>query len=187
MTASESARLIGTGIDLVHISAHAMQLAQPGSTFRAVYTDREWAYCTPNAATPTARPALASQRPNPSLALAGAGGPPATPHPFNDDFAPEHRASLAGCWAAKEAVIKAWSAALYGQEPPIDSDRLSWRDIELVHDRWKRPAVRFHGAVAASMASLALARGGTFQWHVSISHDGDYAIAIAHLILITSS
>lgn len=187
MTASESARLIGTGIDLVQISAHAAHLVQPGSTFRAVYTDREWAYCTPNAATPTARPVPASQRPNPSLALAGAGGPPASLHTSDDGLAPEHRASLAGCWAAKEAVIKAWSSAIYGQEPAIDSDRLSWREIELVHDRWNRPAVRFHGAVAAHLASLARECGGTLEWHISISHDGDYATAIAHLVLITNS
>ena len=59
---------------------------------------------------------------------------------------------LAGLWAAKEAVIKASLA------PP---QRMI--DIEITHDASGRP----HATV------------GTQHFEVSISHDGEYAIAVA--------
>ncbi|MDO5729508.1 MAG: holo-ACP synthase [Actinomycetaceae bacterium] len=186
MIATEREQLIGTGIDLVQISAHSAQLTQPGSTFRAAYTDREWAYCTPNTATPSAHRGPASRPPKPNSVLVGADGSPHRSAGFGVSLDTEHQASLAGCWAAKEAVIKAWSAALYGCEPPISAEKLSWRHIEIVHDRWKRPAVRFHGEVARHVAAFANQRGGALRWHISISHDGDYASATAHLVLITN-
>lgn len=82
---------------------------------------------------------------------------------------------LAGRWAAKEAVVKAWSQALYGGPPPIPRDELDWRDIEIIADAWGRVAVSFHGRVLESAPWPA----GRF--HVSISHDGDYATAVVVL------
>ena len=71
--------------------------------------------------------------------------------------------------------MKAWSQALYGSPPPIPRDELDWRDIEVVADAWGRVAVRFHGRVAESEIWPAE------KFHVSISHDGEHAIATAVL------
>ncbi|MCW2841688.1 MAG: holo-ACP synthase [Aeromicrobium sp.] len=74
---------------------------------------------------------------------------------------------LAARWAAKEAVIKAWSASLHGTAPvmPEHVHHL----IELVADAWGRPRVRLHGEVADRLEGHSL--------EVSVSHDGDYAVA----------
>jgi len=74
---------------------------------------------------------------------------------------------LAARWAAKEAVIKAWSASLHGSAP-VMSEHVHHL-IELVSDAWGRPRVRLHGAVAQHLDGHAL--------EVSVSHDGDYAVA----------
>ncbi|WP_295628916.1 holo-ACP synthase [uncultured Corynebacterium sp.] len=86
---------------------------------------------------------------------------------------------LAGRWAVKEAVIKAWSQAMYGSPPPIARDELDWRDIEVVADAWGRVAVALHGRVRDEVASLTTTTGAPASFHVSISHDGDQAIAVA--------
>ena len=78
---------------------------------------------------------------------------------------------LAVRWAAKEAVIKAWSASLYG-EPPVAGEQVHHL-IEVVKDAWGRPRIRLHGEVAQHLAGTTL--------HVSLSHDGDYATAYVHL------
>jgi holo-[acyl-carrier protein] synthase len=70
-------------------------------------------------------------------------------------------------WAAKEAVIKAWSASLYGEAPVMDEH--VHHLIEVVADAWGRPRVRLHGEVAKRLDGHTL--------EVSLSHDGDYAIA----------
>ena len=71
--------------------------------------------------------------------------------------------SLAGCFAAKEAVAKVLAA------PP----GLRWTDAEIVHDRAGRPLLRVHGTVAAAAARL-----GVRRWHLSLSHDGGVSIAM---------
>lgn len=82
--------------------------------------------------------------------------------------------SLAARWAAKEAFIKAWSQMYHAHPPVIDPQQLRWQEVEVVMDRWRRPALRFHGQVAS-----ALAQGGQEpKWQVSLSHDGDYALAV---------
>lgn len=182
MTAIESTKLIGTGIDLVHISEHAAHLTQPGSRFQAVYTDREWSYCASVPATSIARPFSpfdAKSRP-PSTRLEETGGHSAA-------FSSAQKASLAGCWAAKESAVKAWSSALYGVPPPIASEDLDWRDIEIIHDRWHRPALQFHGRVAHHLTAFADDQEGELRWHLTMSHDGDYAIATVHLSITTFS
>jgi len=70
-------------------------------------------------------------------------------------------------WAAKEAVVKAWSASMFG-EPAVMGDEAFSR-IETVTDAWGRPRVRLHGEVARHLAGCAI--------EISLSHDGDYAIA----------
>jgi holo-[acyl-carrier protein] synthase len=74
---------------------------------------------------------------------------------------------LAARWAAKEAVVKAWSASLHGAPPLMGDEAL--RLIEVVTDAWGRPRVRLHGEVAQHLDGCAV--------EVSLSHDGDYATA----------
>ena len=70
-------------------------------------------------------------------------------------------------WAAKEAVVKAWSAALFG-EPAVMGDE-AFAQIETVTDAWGRPRVRLHGDVARHLTDCSI--------DISLSHDGDHAIA----------
>ena len=78
---------------------------------------------------------------------------------------------LAARWAAKEAVIKAWSGSRFAQKPVLPEG--IHRDIEVVTDMWGRPRVRLSGAVAEHLATVTI--------HVSLTHDGDTAAAVAVL------
>jgi holo-[acyl-carrier protein] synthase len=71
--------------------------------------------------------------------------------------------SLAGCFAAKEALAKALGA------PP----GLRWTDAIIAHDGNGRPVIETRGTVAAVAAGL-----GVSAWHVSISHDGGLCVAM---------
>lgn len=98
-------------------------------------------------------------------------------------------AHLAARWAAKEAFIKAWSAALIGSPPPLTQEELVWSQIEVIADRWGRPALTIHPPLADTVeSSIAQIHGpGTASWHVSMSHDGGMAmatvIAASHLAI----
>jgi len=70
--------------------------------------------------------------------------------------------TLAGRFAAKEAVIKALSG-----EPGVE-----WHGIEVGKESTGKPVIWLHGETA----KLAL-RQGVRKLHVSISHDGDAAVA----------
>jgi holo-[acyl-carrier protein] synthase len=70
-------------------------------------------------------------------------------------------------WAVKEAVIKAWSTSLFGSEPVMGDEALG--QIETVTDVWGRPRVRLLGDVGRHLADCTV--------DVSLSHDGDHAIA----------
>lgn len=74
-------------------------------------------------------------------------------------------------WAAKEAVIKAWSASLFGEPPVMGDEALA--QIETVTDLWGRPRIRLHGDVARRLGGHAI--------DISLSHDGEHAIAYAVL------
>lgn len=74
---------------------------------------------------------------------------------------------LAARWAAKEAVIKAWSGGNFGGAPALDSVRPE--DIEVRTDAWGRPSIRLHGEVAAALKDAVV--------HLSLTHDGDFAAA----------
>jgi holo-[acyl-carrier protein] synthase len=70
--------------------------------------------------------------------------------------------SLAVRFAAKEAVAKALGA-------PGDQ---RWHDCEVVREESGRPRLRLTGSVAKRAEEL-----GAVSWHVSLSHDGDSAVA----------
>ncbi|WJY67464.1 holo-ACP synthase AcpS [Corynebacterium auris] len=82
---------------------------------------------------------------------------------------PNRAASLAARWAAKEAYIKAWSQSLYGSPPPVAADAVDFAEIEVVPDAFGRVAIVLRGA---------LARVGPPVVSLSLSHDGDYAVAV---------
>jgi holo-[acyl-carrier protein] synthase len=71
--------------------------------------------------------------------------------------------SLAGSFAAKEAVAKALGG------PP----GLRWTDVVVAHDAAGRPELHITGTVAAAAARL-----GVTGWHVSISHDAGICVAM---------
>ncbi|MFE5474803.1 MULTISPECIES: holo-ACP synthase [unclassified Nocardia] len=81
-------------------------------------------------------------------------------------------ASLAARFAAKEATFKALASAL---------PTLRWREIETVSHDDGRPMLRLHEHTRAA----ALAHG-CVGGSVSLSHDGDYAIAMVALQFTTT-
>jgi holo-[acyl-carrier protein] synthase len=78
---------------------------------------------------------------------------------------------LAARWAAKEAVIKAWSGSRFALRPVLPEG--IHHDIEVVTDMWGRPKVRLTGAIAEHLADVVI--------HVSLTHEGDTAAAVAIL------
>ena len=79
---------------------------------------------------------------------------------------------LAARWAAKEAFIKAWSAAGAGNQPVLGA--IDHREIEVVRDPWGRPVLRLHGSVESAFRATI----GDCQTHLSLSHDGGVAVAM---------
>ena len=79
--------------------------------------------------------------------------------------------TLAGRWAAKEAVSKVLGLGVRG---------IGWRDIEVERLPTGQPAVRLHGRAAARAEQLGMGRIA-----LSISHESDYAVAIAFGIRTT--
>jgi holo-[acyl-carrier protein] synthase len=73
--------------------------------------------------------------------------------------------TLAGRWAAKEAVSKVLGLGVRG---------VGWREIEIVRLPTGQPTVRLHDRARARSEQLGMARIA-----VSISHEADYAVAIA--------
>jgi holo-[acyl-carrier protein] synthase len=69
-------------------------------------------------------------------------------------------------FAAKEAVLKALGTGLaWG---------MRWQDVEVVAAPNRRPLVRLHGAVAAAARAQ-----GVVEVQLSITHEGEYALAFA--------
>ena len=83
--------------------------------------------------------------------------------------------SLAARWAAKEAVLKAWSSTRFGTPEVIDPAAVDLREIEVVTDAWGRPSVRLHGAIGAALSG--------HQVLLSLSHDPDADVATAFVVL----
>jgi len=78
---------------------------------------------------------------------------------------------LAARWAAKEAVIKAWSGSRFSKRPVLPEG--IHRDIEVITDMWGRPRVRLSGAIAEHLKEVTI--------HVSMTHEDDVAAAVAVL------
>jgi holo-[acyl-carrier protein] synthase len=74
--------------------------------------------------------------------------------------------TMAGRWAAKEAVSKVLGLGVRG---------IGWRDIEIERLPTGQPAVKLHGRAQRRAEQLGMGRVA-----VSISHESDYAVAIAY-------
>jgi holo-[acyl-carrier protein] synthase len=79
--------------------------------------------------------------------------------------------TFAGRWAAKEAVSKVLGLGVRG---------IGWREIEIERLPTGQPSVRLHDRAARRAEQLGMSRIA-----VSISHEGDYAVAIAYGIRTT--
>ena len=73
--------------------------------------------------------------------------------------------TMAGRWAAKEAISKVLGLGVRG---------IGWREIEIERLPTGQPAVNLHGRAAARAEQLGMGRIA-----VSISHEAEYAVAIA--------
>lgn len=90
-------------------------------------------------------------------------------------------ASLAARWAAKEACVKAWSGLLLGRPPVLAEEGFPWHQIVVAHDEWRRPYLRFSGEIARALSELERDLNVRLRWNLSMSHDGDSAIAYVHV------
>jgi holo-[acyl-carrier protein] synthase len=73
--------------------------------------------------------------------------------------------TMAGRWAAKEAVSKVLGLGVRG---------IGWQEIEIERLPTGQPSVRLHGRAARRAEQLGMGRIA-----VSISHEAEYAVAIA--------
>jgi holo-[acyl-carrier protein] synthase len=73
--------------------------------------------------------------------------------------------TFAGRWAAKEAVSKVLGLGVRG---------IGWKEIEIERLPTGQPSVRLHGRAEARSRQLGMVRIA-----VSITHEADYAVAIA--------
>jgi holo-[acyl-carrier protein] synthase len=71
-------------------------------------------------------------------------------------------ASLAACFAAKEAVAKALGAPA----------GLRWTDVEVGHEPTGQPVLAVRGTVADAARRL-----GVRRWHISLTHDRGVSVA----------
>jgi holo-[acyl-carrier protein] synthase len=85
--------------------------------------------------------------------------------PAEQRYVRDRPETLAGRWAAKEAVSKVLGLGVRG---------IGWRDIEVERLPTGQPAVRLHGRAAQRAEQLGMTRIA-----VSISHESEYAVAIA--------
>jgi holo-[acyl-carrier protein] synthase len=85
--------------------------------------------------------------------------------PAEQRYVRDRPETLAGRWAAKEAVSKVLGLGVRG---------IGWRDIEIQRLPTGQPAVRLHGRAERRAEQLGMARIA-----VSISHESDYAVAVA--------
>lgn len=91
--------------------------------------------------------------------------------PAEQRYVRDRPETFAGRWAAKEAVSKVLGLGVRG---------IGWRDIEVERLPTGQPSVRLHGRAAARAEQLGMGRIA-----VSISHEADYAVAIAYGIRTT--
>ena len=79
--------------------------------------------------------------------------------------------TVAGLFAAKEAVLKAIGVGMSGG--------YGFKDITIEHDKKGAPIVKLSTELETYMQGDLLRSGGAFS--LSIAHDGEYATAIATL------
>lgn len=85
--------------------------------------------------------------------------------PAELDYCGKRAESLAGRFAAKEAVAKALGCGI---------GDVTWKDIEVLGDEKNAPALTLHGT------ALQIANGlGLSIWSVSISHSQSHSVAMA--------
>lgn len=159
-------RIAGLGHDVVALDAFAEQLAEPDGGMRRLFSPRELR----------------------QSALRGR---------LKADGDAVH---LAARWAGKEAVIKAWCEALEETCPlPYTVDNVPWARIEILDDARGVPHVVLADDVAralsealrgvqrdvptASDAGAQPGEGARWRWHISLSHDGPVASAVAILVV----
>ncbi len=85
--------------------------------------------------------------------------------PAEDAYVRDRPENLAGRWAAKEAVSKVLGLGVRG---------VGWREIEIVRLPTGQPTVALHDRALARAHQLGMERIA-----VSISHEREYAVAIA--------
>jgi holo-[acyl-carrier protein] synthase len=91
--------------------------------------------------------------------------------PAEDRYVRDRPETMAGRWAAKEAVSKVLGLGVRG---------IGWTEIEIERLPTGAPSVRLHGRAARRAEQLGMARIA-----VSISHESEYAVAIAFGIRTT--
>ncbi len=79
--------------------------------------------------------------------------------------------SYAVRWAAKEAVLKAWSSSRFARRPQVGDN--PYLLIEVVNDAWGRPSIKLHGLARDFLPRVKI--------HLSLTHDGDTAAAVVVL------
>ncbi len=80
---------------------------------------------------------------------------------------------LAARFAAKEAAIKAFGLADVG---------VNWHDLEVERLPGGAPVLRVHGRAARVLQDHGIA-----HWALSLSHDGDHAVAVVAIVQPASS
>lgn len=85
--------------------------------------------------------------------------------PAEQRYVRDRPETFAGRWAAKEAVSKVLGLGVRG---------IGWKDIEVERLPTGQPAVRLHGRAAERAEQLGMGRIA-----LSISHESEYAVAIA--------
>jgi holo-[acyl-carrier protein] synthase len=85
--------------------------------------------------------------------------------PAEQRYVRDRPETFAGRWAAKEAVSKVLGLGVRG---------IGWRDIEVERLPTGQPSVRLHGRAAQRAEQLGMDRIA-----LSITHESDYAVAIA--------
>jgi holo-[acyl-carrier protein] synthase len=85
--------------------------------------------------------------------------------PAEQELAGGRTPSLAGRFAAKEAVSKALGTGI---------GRVHWQDIEILRGPAGEPVLQLHGLAREVAAGLGLT-----EWSVSISHGRTHAVAVA--------
>ena len=85
--------------------------------------------------------------------------------PAELEYCGKRAESLAGRFAAKEAVAKALGTGI---------GDVSWKEIEILGDEQNAPTLTLHGMAANKAKELGLT-----TWSVSISHSQSHSVAFA--------